>query len=339
MFALAAAAAALFVAELMPRQRWAPLVGGLAVALSPYTAFVASGVTPDALLLLMGALTLLVVAQAFRRGLTLRRAVLLGVVVGAGVLTKLTYLALFIPAALAFVYLLWRDRARLQAQGVAPLRVLGAGVAAFVALPIVFVLWVKATGMPLRPPGTAAGTSIPADRLPPKTLRTELVYAWQLYLPRLPFMTDQFGFWPPDGTWLHGFAGRFGWLDYEVPAWLIRVARIVAVVGLALCAATAVRVRATLWRQRALLITLAAFAVVLFAAIAHQGYDYKVKTGFIFEQARYLFPLVSLYAAAVAAACLGLGRRLAPILAGVAVALFCLHDLAGVLVTLARYYS
>ena len=142
MFALAAAAAALFVAELLPRQRWAPLVGGLAVALSPYTAFVASGVTPDSLLLLMGALTLLVVTRAFVRGLTLRRAVLLGVVAGAGALTKLTYLAFVGPAALAFLYLLWRDRARLAQEGVAPLRVLLAGTGALVALPLVFLLWV-----------------------------------------------------------------------------------------------------------------------------------------------------------------------------------------------------
>jgi len=28
-----------------------------------------------------------------------------------------------------------------------------------------------------------------------------LSYAWQLYLPRLPFMQDPFGFWPPYTTW------------------------------------------------------------------------------------------------------------------------------------------
>ena len=340
MFALAAAAAALFVAELFPRVRWAPLVGGLAVALSPYTASVAAGVTPDALLLLTGALTLLAVARAFRRGLTVRRAVVLGLVVGAGALTKLTYLAFVGPAAVAFLYLLWRDRARLEerAPGTrAPLRVLAAGTGAFLALPILFVAWTKASGMPLNPAGT--GTSLPADQIPAKTLRTELSYAWQLYLPRLPFMTDLFGFWPPDGTWLHGFAGRFGWLDYEIPDWVLRIVRIVVVAGLVLCAATLVRMRAALWRNRALLAVLTLFVVALFAIIARQGYDYHVTTGFIFEQARYLFPLVGLYAAAVVTATLGLGRRLAPILGCLAVGLFCLHDMAGIFVTLSRYYG
>jgi 4-amino-4-deoxy-L-arabinose transferase-like glycosyltransferase len=338
MFALAAAAAALFVAELLPRRRWAPVVGGLAVALSPYTAFVASGVTPDALLLLMGTLTLLVVARAFRRGLTLRRAILLGLVVGAGALTKLTYLAFVPPAALAFLYLLWRDRARLAQDGVAPLKALAAGAGALVALPLVFALWVKATGMPLRPPG---GGTAPreADQIPLGSVRMELTYAWQLYLPRLPFMTDQFGFWPPDGTWLRGFTGRYGWLDYDAPPWIVDVARVVVIAGLVLVAAALVRFRAAVWRSRALLVALLGFTLVLFLVIAHQGYDYKRTTGFIFEQARYLFPLAGLYAAMVATACLGLGRRLAPVLGAVAVGLFCLHDLSGVLVTLARYYG
>jgi hypothetical protein len=338
MFALAAAACALFVAEVLPRYRWAPVVGGLAVALSPYTAFVSSGVTPDALLLLMGALTLLVVARAFTRGLTLRRAVVLGLVVGAGILTKLTYLAFVGPAALAFVYVLWRDRARLEREGIAPLKVLGAGAGALLVLPVLFAVWVKVTGMPLRPPGGGTAARA-ADQIPAKSLRTELSYAWQLYLPRPPFMTDQFGFWPPDGTWLHGFAGRYGWLDYESPGWVIDVVRIVVVAGLALLVAALIRFRAAVWRARALLVALALFCVVLFAVIAHQGYDYRRTTGFIFEQARYLFPLAALWSAAVATACLGLGRRLAPILAALAITLFCLHDLSGVFVTLARYYG
>jgi hypothetical protein len=87
------------------------------------------------------------------------------------------------------------------------------------------------------------------------------------------------------------------------------------------------------------LATLGLFVVALLAVIAHQGYDYKRVTGFVFEQGRYLFPLVGLYAIAVVLACLGLGRRFAPVLAGVAVTLFCLHDLAGILVTLTRYYG
>jgi 4-amino-4-deoxy-L-arabinose transferase-like glycosyltransferase len=338
MFAIAAAACALFVAEVLPRQRWAPVVGGLAVALSPYTAFVSSGVTPDALLLTTSALTLLVVARAFTRGLTLRRAVALGLVVGAGMLTKLTYLTFVPPAAAAFLYLLWRDRARLARDGVSPWRVLAAGAGALLLLPVLFAIWTKATGMPLR--ATGAGTaSRAADQIPASSLRTELSYAWQLYLPRLPFMTDQFGFWPPDGTWLQGFAGRYGWLDYGAPGWIVDVVRVVVVAGLVLLVAALVRFRAAVWRARALIVAMALFVLVLFAVIAHQGYDYRRATGFIFEQSRYLFPLAALFSAAVATACLGLGRRFAPYLAAIAVTLFCLHDLSGVLVTLARYYG
>jgi hypothetical protein len=200
------------------------------------------------------------------------------------------------------------------------------------------VLWVKATGMPLRPPGGGIVARAP-DQLPAKSPTGELSYAWQLYLPRLPFLTDQFGFWPPDGTWLRGFAGRYGWLDYEAPGWVIDLVRVVVLIGIALFVSALLQFRDAVWRARALVVALAVFTVALLAVIAHQGYDYRRTTGFIFEQARYLFPLAAIWSAAVATACLGLGRRIAPILAAIAITLFCLHDLSGVFVTLARYYG
>ena len=89
----------------------------------------------------------------------------------------------------------------------------------------------------------------------------------------------------------------------------------------------------------AFLVAMAGFTAALFAIIARQGYGYKRDTGFIFEQARYLFPLAALYGATVAVACLGLGRRLAPVLACAFIGLLCLHDLSGILLTLQRYYS
>jgi 4-amino-4-deoxy-L-arabinose transferase-like glycosyltransferase len=330
MFALAAALCALLAAELLPRWRWAAPTAGLAIALSPYTAFISAGVTPDAFLLLVSTAVLLVVARAFRHGLTERRAITLGLLVGAGAISKLTFFAFVPPAALALAILVWRDRP--------PWRVPALSIGASLLLPVAFALYVAIVGGSLSPTGTGT-PALPPEQVKPGSLREFVSYTWQLYLPRLPFQIDQFGFSAPYETWIKGFAGKFGWLDYQVAEWIVRVARDVVIAGLAMLLVAAVRFRAQLRRHLAELVAYAAFAAALAFAIAKKGYDYHRATLLVFEQARYLFPLAGLYGAAVALALAAFGRRAAPILAIAAVALFAVHDVVGVMTTFARYYG
>ncbi|HEU4974702.1 MAG TPA: DUF2142 domain-containing protein [Baekduia sp.] len=339
LFALSAALAAWLVAELLPGRSWAALVGGLAVGLSPYAAFVGSGVTPDVLLLLIGTATLLIAVRAIRHGLTTRRAVALGLAVGAGAMTKLTFLP-FVPVALlVFVVLLWRDRAALRAERRGMPGVIAAGVAAGVVLPALFVLWVGLIGMPIMQAGTST-PSLSPDQIHVSNTREFASYTWQLYLPRLWFMTELFGGRiTPDIAWVQGFAGRLGWLDYDVAPRVIDVFRRVIEIGIVLIVAAAIQWRHALWRNRLALAALAAFSLALMLVISKAGYDFRRTTGTAFEQPRYLLPIAGVWALGVAFACLGLGRRLAPVLAIVVVGLLCLHDLAGILATLARYYA
>jgi 4-amino-4-deoxy-L-arabinose transferase-like glycosyltransferase len=330
MFALSAALCALLAAELLPGRRWVAATAGLAIALSPYTAFIASGVTPDALLLLVCTAVLLVVIRAFRHGLTERRAIALGLLVGAGTITKLTFFAFAPPAVLALAILVWRDRP--------PWRIPVLSIAAGLLLPAAFAVYVAISGGSLMPVGTGT-PGLPADQVKAANLREFLSYMWQLYLPRLPFQIDQFGFSAPYETWIKGFAGRFGWLDYQVAEWIARIARDVVFAGLAMIVVAAVRYRAALRRHLAELVVLAAFAAALAFAVAKKGYDYHRNTLLIFEQARYLFPLAGLYAATVVFALSAFGRRAAPIVAVLAVALFAVHDVVGVMATFARYYG
>ena len=65
---------------------------------------------------------------------------------------------------------------------------------------------------------------LPADQQAPSTITGLISYAWQLYLPRLPFMHDFFTTtFPPYHTWTMGYIGRLGWLDYGVTAWIYSV--------------------------------------------------------------------------------------------------------------------
>ena len=144
---------------------------------------------------------------------------------------------------------------------------------------------------------------------PTINLREQIGYTWQLYLPRLPFMLDQFGYFPPYEVWFRGFIGKFGWLDTYWGVWPYRVAfgiyvPITVLAGLAL------------WRRRtraggalAELLTYAVLALGVMGSIGFLGIRFTRDTGFDFAQARYLFPFLSFYAAFVALAALGAGRR------------------------------
>jgi 4-amino-4-deoxy-L-arabinose transferase-like glycosyltransferase len=341
MFAISAALCALIAAELLPRRPWVPVVGGLAIGLSPYTASVASGVTPDVMLLLVSAAVILAVVRAFRRGLTMRRGITLGLLVGAGLLTKLAFFGFAPAAGLALLILIWRDRhALMRTDGRwGLLRVAVSSGGAALALPVAYVVYVAVSGGKLLPAGGGGAPGLPAAQVDAFNLHEFLSYTWQLYLPRLPSQIDQFGFSAPYETWIKGFAGRFGWLDYQVPEWVVGIARDVVFAGLALIAIALVRGRRAVWRHRLEIGVLAVFAAVIAYEIAKKGYDYHRQTGLIFEQARYLFPLAGLYAGAAVLALTAFGRRAAPVLAVLAVALFAVHDVVGVMSTLARYYG
>lgn len=337
--ALTAALAALMALEFLPGRSWAALVAGCAVALHPVIGFIGGGVSPDGLLMLVSTALLLAVTRTFRLGLTRRRGAAIGAIIGAGVVTKITFLAFVPPAALAVAILVWRDRkAFAGSSGGALAGVLRASapiVVALLVLPVLYLLWSKLQGLPWR----AASYSTPSipGQTPNLTLREELSYIWQLYLPRVPGQIDQFGFSPMTGTWLQGLTGRYGWLDYGAPTWMVDVTRQLVRVGIVLLGVTAIRHRAVVRRRLPELAVLAVFILSLLVVIGHAGYLYIKDTGFVFEQARYVFPLAAIYGAAVAGACAAVGRRFAPLLAAACVGLFAVHDLSGVLLTLARY--
>ena len=129
-----------------------------------------------------------------------------------------------------------------------------------------------------------------------------------------------------------------GWLDYGLPLWIYPVG--------ATCCWALVRAgrggagprgphppalarAGGLWRLR----------LGLAAQIAYAGYDYHNKTGYVFEQPRYLYPLIALYATRARDRVTALGRRAAPTLAATFIGITCLQLPAAVFATMARYYG
>jgi hypothetical protein len=329
----------MFLRELLPPSRWTWTVGALAVAFQPTFNFIAAGVQADNLLFLTSALTFLMLLRAYRRGLTMRRAVLIGAIVAAGSLTKVTYIALLPGVVAALLLLTWRALPDGRSRA---LRTLAATVAVAVAPVALYallnaVVWHRG-GPTAGGVASATGSVLPSGQV--VTLHETLDYIWELYLPRLWFMHHAFfSEYPVWSTWLNGSIGHFGWLDYTFPEWVYKDGRDLLYALAALAILGLVSVRRGIREVLPIFACFAVMALGLLGAIGYAGLRYRLSSGYTFEQARYLFPLVPLYALFIVLAAKGAGRRWAPALGAALVVLAMAHGLFAETLTISRYYG
>ena len=331
MAALTALCIFLFARELLPGTPLAWPVAGLAAGLQPMFAMISSGVNNDAGLYLASAALFLAVARVLRRGLTVRRAAAVGLLLGAGILVKTQVIAFAPGVGLALLIAAWRAR---RAGGT--WRPLAAGVGAgLVPLAVYGVLGMTVWSRPLvdRVGEVTSGTARPW------ILAEQASYLWQLFLPRAPNLTDILPGVPAYDLWFRGLVGRFGWLDYQFPEWVYPVAAGVWIIVATLAGVTLWQCRAVLRRRLGELAVLALMAAGLAAAIGVAGYRDFLASGSGFVQARYLLPLLPLYALVPALAVRALGPRRAPVVAVVLIAGVLAHGLFAQLETLARFYG
>jgi 4-amino-4-deoxy-L-arabinose transferase-like glycosyltransferase len=333
----------MFLREIAPRTPWAWTVGALMVAFQPMFGFMAGGVNADNLLYLASALTFFTLARAWRRGLTGRRSAAIGGVLAIGMLAKLTFLALVPGAALGLVLLAWRARPDGWVTALRRLAI-GAGVA---AAPVGLYLLLNATvwsrGSALAGGLSGVTNSVGAAGSPGGLAWHRIFdYAWELYLPRLPFMNHTYfpGGYPLWTIWLDGAIGRFGWLNYGFPAWVYSDLRYLVYVLAPLSLIGLWRVRATVRPLLGLLACYGAMALVLLAVIGYLSAQSALAPPYLlFAQARYLFPLLALYGLAIVLAAKALPPRWAPVLGGLLVALAMAHNLFAQTLTISRFYG
>jgi hypothetical protein len=353
----------LFLMELLPGRRWAWSVGALSVAFQPLFGFMSGGVNSDNLIYLTAAGTLWGVVRMFRRGLTPASGALIGAFLGAGLVTKFTLLGFLPAAALAIALGLWRawsperdaghgrdpgrgrdakregERAggrpseRERAKRGAAWAVGLIAAPTLVYLILNHLLW-KRGSIPAI--GSVSSVSPTGQHF---SFSGELSHIWQLFLPPLPTMRHQFTYLPLAHTWLKGFVGRFGWLDYTFPGWVYNAAGGVMLLVCALAAVELVRRRRTLAGRVGEFAVYVLALVGLCVEIGVASYREAILTGNVFEQARYLLPLLCLYAAIVALATRAGGRRLGPAIGAAIVMIAIGHDLLSQAITIARYYA
>jgi 4-amino-4-deoxy-L-arabinose transferase-like glycosyltransferase len=325
----------LFLRELLPGTPRAWTAGALVAAFQPMFGFMSGGVNNDNLMFATAAILLFALVRALRRGLDVRGGAAIGAALGLGVISKATLVG-FVPAVLfALAWLVWR------AGAARPAALRGAlAAAACTAAPVLLYIGLNLAAWD-RPvwSGTAQYGAGLAGQGAAGNFGDQLAYLWQSYLPRLPFMQDMFpGYFPLWETWFKGFFGRFGWLDYDFPIWVYTVALVVCVVLLGLVAVELWRSRAALRRRWAELVCCLLAVGGLTVVIGVAGYGAHIQ-GQGFEQARYLLPLLPLYAALIALAARAGGRRFGPLIGVAVVGLAMSLGVFGQLITIARYYG
>jgi len=185
----------------------------------------------------------------------------------------------------------------------------------------------------------AANASVNAGPAKTINLREQLGYTWQLYLPRLPFMRDQFAYFPPYNVWFKGTIGKLGWLDTYWPDWVYRVALGIFIPLLLLAGLALWRRRAALIGRWQELVVYAVLAAGVMGSIGFLGIRFTRDTGYDFAQARYLFPFLAFYGAFVALAALGAGRRFGRPVGAALVMLAMAHGLLAQLLVISRFYA
>jgi predicted membrane protein DUF2142 len=318
----------------------------LAVAFQPLFGFISGGVNSDNLLFAAAAGVFYGLARSFRVGLTPALGLWIGALTAIGLLAKINMVGLVPGIVLGVLLLVLRappDGRRQAVRGALGAGALVVGAALIYAILNETVwdrsLFFGASGASLS--GGTGGVSGAPDvtHVPSASIGDALSYAWQFYLPRLPFMHAQFAHYPLYEVWFKGFIGSFGWLDYGFPGWVYTLALfiVVAVIGLA------VRELVVRWaaiRPRAAeLITYATITLGLLILTNGNGYSARLGGAGGFEQARYLLPLLALYGAIVALAARGAGRRWGPAVGVLIVAIAIAHTAVAMLLTLTRYYG
>lgn len=322
----------LFVRECLPGRPWAWTVGGLVAAFAPVLGFVSGGVNPDALLFPICAALFLCLARAFRRGMTTRRAVAIGVVLGAGMVAKINFYGLAPGAFLAVLLAARESEGRFGREALR----LGALVIALALAPLLVLSTLDALVWERPFVLQRSVASAHADR---GDLLEQLGYVWQFYLPRLPGMQPAFDQSIAYEAWFKGFVGEFSGLVLAFPEWVYRVALALFVVLGVLVARALRAARTSVRSRRRELLGYAAMAaglLALIALVALRGFAPEVEAA---AQGRYLLPLLPLFGAFVALAARGAGPRwgrgvgAALVVAAVAWSLF------GQLVVIAGFYG
>jgi 4-amino-4-deoxy-L-arabinose transferase-like glycosyltransferase len=294
----------------------AQFVATAAVALVPQYLNIVGTVDPDNLLVVEWAAAFWLMTLVLHRGPRRRLLIWLAVVCAASALTHGRGLPLLLPAAMAVLLALARERGWRRVNPMTVPLVLLA-----VAIPVVLV-W--------------------AGRGPKGNMREFASYVWQFYLPKLSFMTPAIG--PSGYNWHRAFSDRlwggFAHLEVVLPPDLADALFTAVRVGLVVLVVAQIVKRQSVRHEAATAVVFAA-AVAALAVTLHLiayrsligNHADPIITG------RYLLPLIPLFGLAIGIVVKALPRAVAAPVAGVLLATGIALQLTSAGLLLERFYA
>jgi hypothetical protein len=318
--------------ELFGRRRGLQTLCAAAVALLPQLAYMASIVNADvSLTAIFSAFTWLAI-RLLKRGPSFSTVLPVAVVVAISVITHGRGLPLAAPGALAVVLAFVRHR-DFSARSLA-----AAGAA--LVLVLVALLWA------FHQTKTSGGTTFAyggeaSFKAGGFTLRGFFNYVWQFYFPGLPGMNPKIG--PDYGfrqVYIYSFFGAFGSLEVGYPGWVYDWLHTAELVGLvALLVALWVKRHAVMrsWDVLAVLATMVAALVFVLHFVAYR--DMLGQPSMPVLVGRYVLPLISVWALGIGVVASALPRRAAIIFSALIVAAGVLLQIAGLGLTVTRFYA
>jgi 4-amino-4-deoxy-L-arabinose transferase-like glycosyltransferase len=298
-------------AELFVRT-WPRALMAALVALQPKLAFMCAVINPDALLIVLTTLTLLLSLRLVKHGATPSRMAWLGIVSGAAVLTHGRGITAVLLALLAgSIALLQRAETRKRVLNAA---VLCGGIAVPV---IVALLYTRAHNTAAGAFGgqvaSAGGTGFTWPGFASST--------WQFYFPKLPFMHtapySQVGY---HQIYIESFFSQQGGLEIVFHDRTFSLIQKSAFAGLISLLGIAVwRFRFLLSRWREVVVLAGAFVLLIFT-LHFTDYRSRAAGADILITGRYLLPGIAIYGAAIAFVLNSLPRKIGVSLGGILIA-------------------
>jgi Predicted membrane protein (DUF2142) len=324
----------LFLREALPRAPWVWTVGGLCVALAPLLGYMSGAVNPDSMLATVSAATFYCLARAFRLGLTRRRAIAIGLVASIGLLTKLNYVGL-IPGVMLALVLIAHRSARGFGRAAAYRR-----MALAIAIPTTPVCVYIAVNLLSNHPGLGlVSSAVGLTNGHHGSILKEASYIWQYFLPRLPGMANDFpGISTTRQIWFDRSVGLYGWLDVYFPVWVYTVALLPAGLIAALFLRALLASRRALRRRAGELLAYAVIGLGVLVLIGADSYLAFPERAGSYSEPRYLLPMAALFAAVLALAARGAGRRWGPSVGTLLILMFLAYDIFSQLLVVGRYY-
>jgi 4-amino-4-deoxy-L-arabinose transferase-like glycosyltransferase len=324
----------LLARELAPRRPWLAVLAALLVAYQPMYGFISGTVNNDVGLNAAAAALALLLIRMLRRGITVGSGALTGALLLALPNVKGTGLSLYPVAAVVFALVLWRHHDRADLPGwiaLATTAILVGELSAHV------LTGLHPTGAR---PGPAIGSNASAVSNALHHVPSFLAYLWQVFLPRLPFMTQHFpsGVYPAFVIFVERGWGAFGWYDVFFRPWVYTVILIAMLLSIPIGLWAAKRewswVRGH-WMELLALIAMPVAVVVGFEAAYYTPYIRPA----LAEFGRYAFPAIAPVAVLVVGALHAFGRRtMLAVGVGLLVCMIAL-SYASQLLTLTSFYA